>query len=165
VIGDPPAPGWVKDWEFDRVQVEWIASTRMVRALEEVIPGEDARLLRVLGNPDYTARMLAFAEIERRGKAFREPLYWGLRIKDGSIPGLSRQLLTRLFDCEYCGATGVCQACKHVPQGEWFNCPKKCDHARRCVDCDGTGNWLYRRTIYNSFEERNLFPPENHAPK
>ncbi len=48
-----------RDLEFERIEVEWIAETRTVRNLNQVLPSETANLIRLLGNADYAARMLA----------------------------------------------------------------------------------------------------------
>jgi hypothetical protein len=152
------SPEWAREFEWERIQVEWIADTKTVKELEQVLPGDEARLLRVLGNDDHTARMLAYDEIKRRGPTFRNALYWGLRVKDKTIQELSAQLLTRLFDCEHCGGTGKCPSCRNMPSGADFECPERCNYARRFVDCDGSCNWLFIRVKNEKCEYRDLFP-------
>ena len=149
----------MRDFEFERIQVEWIASSTKVPCLEAVLPGDEARLLRVLTNPDHTARDLAHAEIERRGADARNMLYWGLRVDDKNIQHHSSLLLYRLFNCENCGGTRMCPSCVHLKRGSKSECPENCGYRRWCKVCDGAGNWLLRRSIQEAREERILFPP------
>jgi hypothetical protein len=155
----PEAPAWARDFEFERIQVEWIAEVSKVPNLEAVIPGDEARLLRVLKNPDYTARELAHAEIERRGADARNMLYWGLRVDDPNIRHHSALILYRLFNCENCGGARMCPSCEQLPPRSKIECPENCGYRRWCKVCDGAGNWLLRRAIQNAREERTLFPP------
>ena len=155
----PEAPAWVRDFEFERTQVEWIASSTKVPCLEAVLPGDEARLLRVLGNHDSTARELAYEEIKRRGTDARNMLYWGLRVDDTSIKHYSSLLLYRLYNCENCGGARMCPTCEHLARGSKIGCPEDCGYRRWCKVCDGAGNWLLRRSLQEAREERNMFPP------
>ena len=148
--------------EWDRTQIDFVAETRTVRNLEQVLPRRQAELLRLLDSNNYTVRGLAQAEIVRMGDKAHEMLCWGCRVDKPSISELCKLLLAKLFWCPACLGRGECLACVVDAEGYLNYCPNDCDHYGRCVECDGAGDIRYRRTgLWDDgdelFEEKDYF--------
>lgn len=154
----------VRDLEFRRVSVEWIADLRPPweydRAMDDALPWQDAELLRALDSPRYGTRRLAADLLARRGEDAWEALCWGAH--DPTRPAVAnacRRLMRTLYLCGDCGGSGKCTGCEGRELRFDENCPQKCNYARHCPTCDGTGSVLWERVPYEDvqFVPRNLF--------
>lgn len=156
--------------ELERIEVEFQAAARTVINLEEVIPREQAELVRLLGlaapgmepGLQHRIRQLARAELARQGTAASLALAWGEHHRDREIALACWALRQRLYLCGHCGGSGVCPACHggETPDapiedddGGSFvpahgGCPEHCERVtgpystrwRKCVACNGTGD-------------------------
>lgn len=153
--------GRVRDLEFTRIEIEWVASTGTVRDLNKVLPRRQADLIRQLNCDHYTCRRLAFDELSRMGDEAIPALCWGLRIKSAEVQDACKRLLSPLFLCRNCDGTGECQGCKGLPVGDPDACPFQCDWSRRCRTCDGAGDLRLRRIHSDLYEERDFFAKED----
>lgn len=167
LVGQPNAElDRVRDLEFRRVEAEWVASLvppwEFDRAVDRALDWRDAELLRALDAPRYGTRRLAADLLARRGDDAWDVLCWGsLDPTHPAVSNTCRRLMRRLYLCRDCRGSGVCTVCKGAVRRRAF-CPAKCDYARRCRSCDGTGNLLWRRVPYEDvpFVPRNLFNEE-----
>lgn len=131
-----------RELEWERLQVEWIASTETVTSLEDVMPTRQAELVRLLGDKRYVVRLLASEELQRQGKQASGALAWGMRCKDREIADAAGQLRGLLYVCQHCMGGGICPACVATRDGEWPrpDCPENCAWPWACVVCSGSGD-------------------------
>jgi hypothetical protein len=141
--------------EFDRVQTEWVVEATHPHDFDQVLPPRATLLLRVLGSPDYNARMLATADLHEMGDKAIPVLLWGQRSKVPAIHNACFAILRKFFRCPVCDGGGCCQMCL---DDETNACPHAgFDSYGFCFECAGTGDIRFVAGYDSVIVDRNLF--------
>jgi hypothetical protein len=160
----PPA----QDLVFEAAQEDFVRTTSQPFRLDQIIPHEDAQLLRMLGCVTYDCRQFAQEQLRRRGWAARRTLIWGTMAKDQEIRSRCDGLITKLV-CWKCTGSGLCMECGGIVSSEnAMNCngrwsgriiSKTADgqYVRACLCniCNGTGLPIIIPIIEDVFHEED----------
>jgi hypothetical protein len=135
------------DIHFARIVEDWVIAASPKR-IDALLNSTDARLVRVLGSPDYEARELAQEVIAARGHSAFRLLCVGVRHRDPEIANRSARLLHELYRCRVCGGDGRCKAdIWHASESGlsgWHEWCAACERAAwrltgKCQACRGEG--------------------------
>lgn len=148
----------VQDMEFDRIQIEWIASTKTVTNLEHVLPQNHAFLIRSLGCEHYGCRVLAREELSRLKFEAFDALVWGTRVNDFEISSASLLLLNQLYICPHCDGSGEVSVpdMPQIPDGDDWDDGGPVN--RTCLHCTGTGDTRYIFSYNGPFADEKIIP-------
>lgn len=133
-----------RDQRFSELVESWVID-RAVEAHQPITAGlssEDARLVRVLGSPQYEARELAESILAGRGWHAWRTLKWGSRHNDAEVRGRCLRLLS-LIRCPECLGDGrkVTADDWHAETRGYFD--KRCPcYWCECNLCGGVGMFL-----------------------
>jgi len=149
-----PSPPSLPDMEFARIQEQWVAS----RPDYEPPP-----VFAELTADRYETRRRAVIRLAKQKHHALPTLAAAVINKDPNIHLVAEPLLHRLYACQACHGSGLCQLCR----GERLlheTC--KCSLEADCMACKGSGDVRYIVMYHDSdhqkvMRERIIFPQLN----
>jgi hypothetical protein len=121
-------------------QVDFVALTRTVHDLEQVLPRRQAMLIRQLGCEHADCRTMAREELELMDSGAHVALAWGTHARDPEVRATCRRLLDRLYRCSTCGGRGEVD----LNAGRKTYGMPAFTYVEQCSTCHGSGDPRFR---------------------